>query len=303
MSSSRLKSIFISYRRNDSSSAVLRLSETISQNFGKSSVFIDTSVIEIPSEWPKQIERALAKASVLVAVIGPGWLKDYDQYGKRRIDDEHDWVNREISNALNNKIPIIPLLVEGADLPSREGLPSNLRALLKFQAFELRRGVRQWETDMEEFLDRLQKLGFKRKSPQIKYPQPSDTKGQELTEHELKGVLKALPEWTLDDSRSGPGGTKKIELMRTYEFNSFEEAIHYMATASRYIAKVDHHPDWANVWKTITVWLTTWDLGHKPSRHDVSLAKYMDKLYQDYNPRKSEVAEAPRRPFRHHTRK
>ena len=45
---------------------------------------------------------------------------------------------------------------------------------------------------------------------------------------------------------------------------------------------VDHHPDWENIWRTITVWLTTWDLGHLPSIYDIELAEYLDQLYLEY---------------------
>ena len=70
--------------------------------------------------------------------------------------------------------------------------------------------------------------------------------------------------------------------MRTYEFATFEDAIHFMATATRHISIIDHHPDWENIWRTITVWLTTWDLGHHPSIYDIELAEYLDQLYLNY---------------------
>lgn len=138
MSPSPVKSVFISYRRRDSSQTARWLSETIAQNFVKASVFIDTSVIEAGDIWPQRIEQALRKASVLIMVIGPKWLTELDEDGNRRIDDHNDWVHKEIYNAVRNKLTIIPLRVLNAELPSRKGLPPPLRPLLNHQGFELR---------------------------------------------------------------------------------------------------------------------------------------------------------------------
>lgn len=80
----------------------------------------------------------------------------------------------------------------------------------------------------------------------------------------------------------GAKGEKRTELLRTYEFASFEDAIHFMFAATRHISKIDHHPDWENVWRTITIWLTTWDIGNKPSHYDLELAQYLDELFEPY---------------------
>ena len=103
-------------------------------------------------------------------------------------------------------------------------------------------------------------------------------------------MMRSLSGWELDDKRVGPNRKKKLELMRTYEFASFEDAIHFISTAARHISKVDHHPDWENIWRTITVWLTTWDIGHKPSTYDVELAHYLNKLYKDYEPKETAMS-------------
>src|SRR5438477_7717654 len=110
MATAPVKTAFISYRRGDSSPVARWLGEAIEQNFGKTSVFVDTSAIQTGDEWPKRIEKSLKKASVVIAVIGPEWLKAQDKYNRRRIDDPCDWVRKEIMYALQNKLPIIPLL-------------------------------------------------------------------------------------------------------------------------------------------------------------------------------------------------
>ena len=170
-----------------------------------------------------------------------------------------------------------------AELPEREGLPKELRPLLNHQAFELRE--EQWQVDVQQLLNRLEELGFKRIGGKVKYPEPRKN-AQALTDDEMRRILKRLHEWELVDDRVGPSGKKKLELMRAYQFVSFEDAIHFMSTATRHITNVCHHPDWQNIWKTITVRLSTWDIGHKPSVYDIELAEYLDHLYQDYEPKK-----------------
>jgi pterin-4a-carbinolamine dehydratase len=279
MSSIATKCVFISYRRRDSSPVARWLAEAIGQNFGKEQVFLDTSVIQSGVKWPTSIALALKKAAVLIAVIGPDWLRAQDKYWQRRIDDPDDWVRNELVHAIRHKIPIIPLLSMNAELPDREALPQPLRTLNDYQVFVLRED--QWETDLGCLLTRLEDFGFKRATPQVQYPEPSK-RVNKLTEQDLVKVLRRLSKWELATNRVSPNGKKKTELMRTYEFATFEDAMHFMTTASRHISIIDHHPDWRNIWRTINVWLTTWDVGHHPSTYDVELAEYLDQLYSDY---------------------
>jgi pterin-4a-carbinolamine dehydratase len=82
---------------------------------------------------------------------------------------------------------------------------------------------------------------------------------------------------------AGPGTTKRAELKRVYEFRSFEDSIVFMNSAVKHISVVQHHPRWENLWRTITVWLTTWDIGHRPSIFDVQLARHLDDMFLDYD--------------------
>ena len=106
---------------------------------------------------------------------------------------------------------------------------------------------------------------------------------KEFSEVELAGELKSLPEWEVSVSElPGKESLKRAELKRTYKFASFEDAIDFMKTAAGHISKVNHHPRWENNWRTITVWLSTWDAGFKPTQLDLELAHYLDNLHQNY---------------------
>lgn len=272
------RSIFISYRRRDASAIARWLEETIEQNFGKSSVFIDTDAIEMADEWPARIQDALDKASVMLVLIGPDWLRSHDEYGSRRLDNPKDWVRMEILHALEKGLKIYPILISKADLPEAKGLPEELRPLLNHQSFNLREA--EWRTDIAQLLKKLEADGMMRIAPQVHYPAPFK-KAEALSEKELEEFCEQHREWKLV-SRTVPSGEKRLELMRIYEFRSFEDAIHFMFAAARHISRIDHHPDWENIWRTLTVWLTTWDIGHRPSHYDVEVAQYLDELFENY---------------------
>ena len=56
---------------------------------------------------------------VVLALIGKHWLNSVDENGVRRLDKPNDWVRFELEEALGRQhIPVIPLLVQGARLPS-----------------------------------------------------------------------------------------------------------------------------------------------------------------------------------------
>lgn len=171
MSSERQPFVFISYRRQDSSAAARWLNQTIQRTFGPSTVFIDTEAIRIGDDWPERITEALKSATILIAVIGPNWLRVTDNYGRRRIDSCEDWVHSEIQHAISDKLHIIPLLLSNTPLPNKAALPEPLQTMTHYQAFELRDD--RWETDLGLLLSRLEQLGLTKITERpVRYPKP-----------------------------------------------------------------------------------------------------------------------------------
>jgi pterin-4a-carbinolamine dehydratase len=280
--------VFISYRRQDSSAAARWLNQIIQRAFGVTSVFVDTETIRTGEDWSERIIYALQKATILIVIIGPHWLRITDMYGRRRIDKEDDWVHSEILHAINNNLTIIPLLLSNTPLPEKAALPKRLEKLTRYQAFDLRDD--RWEPDLNLLLSRLEQLGFTRKTERpVRYPKPRITLN-ELSRDEINEALKLLPDWKLITSEiPGREPLKQTEFKKMYEFASFEDAIHFMGASVEHISQVNHHPRWENIWRTVTVWLSTWDIGHRPSRLDIELAKYLDDLYKGYPPPKERV--------------
>jgi 4a-hydroxytetrahydrobiopterin dehydratase len=66
-------------------------------------------------------------------------------------------------------------------------------------------------------------------------------------------------------------------ITRTFVFKDFNEAFGFMARAALVAEKLDHHPEWSNVYKTVDVTLSTHDAGGLTDL-DVKLAETMDKL-------------------------
>jgi pterin-4a-carbinolamine dehydratase len=286
--------VFISYRRADSSAAARWLAESVGRTFGSKQVFIDTDSIRLGEAWPERIDDALASATILLPIIGPNWLRIADDDGRRRLDNVNDWVCREIRHALREEIPIIPLLLSNTQMPSSKALPKVIARLANVQGFELRDD--RWESDLSILFRRLEEIGLKRLgAAHIRYPLPKITI-RELTGQEINSALEVLSEWTLVVSEiPGFEPNKRSELFRTFEFASFEDAIAFMTKAVPRISQLEHHPRWENLWRTVRVWLSTWDIGHKPSMLDLELARYLEELRTTFPPPKGRSKE-PRSP-------
>jgi len=119
-------SIFVSYRRDDCEAEAGRLRTTLLDQFGDEAVFMDTSSIPPGAKWPSQISSALESAKAVVVIIGPEWIRISDQWGLRRIDEEKDWVRKEIEQALRKDKEVIPVLIREAQVPPTDKLPKSI---------------------------------------------------------------------------------------------------------------------------------------------------------------------------------
>ena len=130
--------IFVSYRRQESRDFAGRLYDRLADRFGDSQVFIDVDTIEPGVDFAEEIFRAVGACKVLLAVIGPDWLTATDERGRRRLDDPDDFVRLEIEAALARDVRVIPILVEGAVMPTRQDLPESVAGLARRNALLIR---------------------------------------------------------------------------------------------------------------------------------------------------------------------
>jgi TIR domain len=121
--------IFISYRRDDSAGHAGRIHDRLEREFGRNMVFMDVDKIPLGENFLKVLREEVGKCSVLLAIIGPGWLDARDGDGLRRLDDPNDFVRAEIAAALDRDIPVIPILLDGMRIPRADQLPEDLQEL------------------------------------------------------------------------------------------------------------------------------------------------------------------------------
>jgi 4a-hydroxytetrahydrobiopterin dehydratase len=84
-----------------------------------------------------------------------------------------------------------------------------------------------------------------------------------------KAALSTLPGWAEVKGRDA--------ITKKFVFKDFNEAFGFMTRAALVAEKMDHHPEWFNVYKTVEVTLSTHDAGGV-TELDVKLAEAMDKL-------------------------
>ena len=145
--------IFISYRRDDSRGYAGRLQSDLSRRFADEAVYRD---VETPPgvDFGEHITSLVDRCNVVLAIIGPSWLDARDHNGRRRLDEPMDWVRVELERALvREDVEVIPVLVDGAQIPRPEDLPPALAALCRRNAFEL--SDRRWAYDVEQLASHL----------------------------------------------------------------------------------------------------------------------------------------------------
>lgn len=138
--------IFISYRRGDTAGFASRLYEDLTRLFGTASVFRDKVKIDPGQDFQAVINATLEHCTIMAVVIGQQWLSCTGQAGRRRLDDADDVLVGEVAAALGGQALVIPVLVDGARMPTEEELPESLQPLARKQAIELT--DLHWDADL-----------------------------------------------------------------------------------------------------------------------------------------------------------
>ena len=89
-----------------------------------------------------------------------------------------------------------------------------------------------------------------------------------MNDQELTAALTDLPGWEI----------KEGKLHKSYKFGSFAQAIGWMMSVAIHADKMDHHPEWSNVYSRVQVNLVTHDLDNAISNLDIDLARKMETL-------------------------
>jgi hypothetical protein len=145
--------IFISYRHEDSNYVSGRIYDNLINKLQNASIYKDVDSIPLGIDFREHIRNSVGQCTILLAVIGDHWAVNKD--GINRLLDETDWVRIEVETALNRNIPVIPLLIDGAKIPTAEILPESLHALQFRNGMPIRPDP-DFHNDMQRLLEGIE---------------------------------------------------------------------------------------------------------------------------------------------------
>ena len=162
--------LFLSYRRDDfnkyAPGLVRNVHDRLELHYGRGHVFMDIDAIPPGANFVTYIGSWVAKADVLLAVIGPQWAEIIEE----RQDDPRDFVRIEIEAALRRGIPVVPVLMGGARMPAARSLPEGLADLVNLNAVTLDHGK-----DFNLHMDRLVRDLDRHYGDTVERPAPPET--------------------------------------------------------------------------------------------------------------------------------
>jgi hypothetical protein len=189
--------IALSYRRSDSAGIAGRIFDRLTAHFGADSVFMDIDNIPYGIDFREHIRHVLAEVDTVIVVIGRNWRGLRDD-GSFRIADESDPVRIEVEASLKRGILVVPVLVEGAGMPSRNELPPTLHDLTYRNAAEIDSG-RDFHPHVDRLMRSLDRLLVptpqepKPEAPPPPAPQPHVHRALPLTQPPPAAEKRAIP--------------------------------------------------------------------------------------------------------------
>lgn len=145
--------VFISYRRGDTAGEARALYNELASRFGEESVFMDVDNIALGRDFRQALHERLESCDLMLVLVGRDWVDARNSSGARRLEDPADFVSLEIEAALKRNIAVTPVLVQGAQMPTLEQLPANVKDFAYRNGFELSHS--RWESDVQEMFKRL----------------------------------------------------------------------------------------------------------------------------------------------------
>ena len=130
--------VLLSYRRTDvAAQQVALLNQRLTHRFGRVAVWDSNDGIPLGSDFRDAIDQAVKQSDSVLVLIGPLWFSATGADGQRRLDDPDDLVRYEIRAALDARKRVVPVLVDGAQMPRTDQLPADIARLASLQAIEI----------------------------------------------------------------------------------------------------------------------------------------------------------------------
>jgi hypothetical protein len=169
MSNGTEQRIFISYRRSDCQSQANGLHDGLRHRLDRSKIFMDIDSIPPGADFEEHIRQEIQQCDVVLVLIGDEWLDPRPGTEIRRLDEPNDFVRLEIESSLQTEhVRVIPVLVEGAQMPHADKLPESIQRLARLHAFEL--SDSRWTNDIERLTNQLREFGAPTTRPGASQP-------------------------------------------------------------------------------------------------------------------------------------
>jgi serine/threonine protein kinase len=153
----RPEKIFLSYRQTENASMIDFIYKSLANSFTASLIFRDQESTPFGINFKTYLNDMIKKCKVVLVIIGPQWLLHKDSSGRRFIDNPNDFIRVAVQSALENKIPIIPVFIDGAVMPEVDELPEELRLLPFMRSLDVRSGI-DTANDLNRLSSEVRKL-------------------------------------------------------------------------------------------------------------------------------------------------
>ena len=158
--------IFVCHRSEDTANVAGRIFDRLVMNYGGQQILKDLDSIPLGVDFREYLGRMVGECDVFLAVVGPRWLDG--EGDTSRLEDPRDFVRIEIESALTREIPVVPLFVGGASMPSEEDVPESIRPFVYRNGVPVRPDP-DFHGDMDRVIAGLD--GYGRQAP----PPPAET--------------------------------------------------------------------------------------------------------------------------------
>lgn len=119
--------VFICYRRAGTADVTGRIQDHLASVFGSEAFVKDVEVVPLGADYRPFLGRLIRQCALVLAVVGDDWTGGGGGHSTS-IVDENDPVRIELELAMNLNIPVIPVLVQGAQMPEPSELPESIRS-------------------------------------------------------------------------------------------------------------------------------------------------------------------------------
>jgi hypothetical protein len=178
--------VFISYRRSDCQPQANGLHDGLRHRLPSASIFMDIDSIPPGVDFEHHIRQEIEICDVVLVLIGDDWLDPRLGTNLRRIDEPDDFVRLEIESALSSPgVRVVPVLVEGAQMPRASDLPESLRNLARINAIEL--SDSRWTSDLERLAALVERIGRDKK------PEPRNMRLVDIDADVVAAAVASLP--------------------------------------------------------------------------------------------------------------